>query len=363
VRTLIGASMTLVSLSALLGLAAPATASAVQQQADIVFMLDESGSMDDEIDDIRQNITGVASAVSTQMDARYALVNFGGDPPDAPAIEPYVRTDFTDVEGLSRGLAASDAYSTPTGEEMGFYATTFAFTALSGFRADAGACGVLVSDEPPSWKQDRASDLRQALDALDSRNATWFGIVETRSGTVRRDYGPDPGSLADLNRGAIFSISEFRVDPSAVLAAVMAWCGRAVAQAAACTITGTAGADVLRGTAGNDVICGLGGNDVVYGGAGNDKVDGDRGNDHVFGGRGNDRLSGWHGNDRLKGGAGRDRLLGARGRDTLVGGRGADTILARDGRRDTIYGGRGFDIARVDGRLDRRTAVERIRTR
>jgi hypothetical protein len=355
--------MTLVLLSTLLGFAAPAAASPVQQQADIVFMLDESGSMDDEIAEIRRNIAGVASAVSAQMDARYALVSFGGDPPDGPAIEPFARTDFTDLEGLSRALAASGAYSTPTGEEMGFYATTFAFTALSGFRADAAACGVLVSDEPPSWKQDRASDLRQALNALDGRHATWFGIVNTSSGTVRRDYGPDPGSLADLNGGAVFSISEFRADPAAVLAGVMTRCGRAVSQAAACTITGTAGADVLRGTARNDVICALGGNDVVYGRGGNDKVHGDRGNDHVFGGSGDDRLSGWHGNDRLEGGAGRDRLLGARGRDTFVGGRGADTILARDGRRDTIYGGSGFDIARVDARLDRRTAVERIRTR
>ncbi|HEX2110007.1 MAG TPA: VWA domain-containing protein [Gaiellaceae bacterium] len=361
-RELTGTLLTLCLLSALLGFAAPAAASA-EQRADIVFMLDESGSMDDEIAGIRENISGVASAVSAQMDARYALVSFGGAPPDGPAIEPFARTDFTDLEGLSRALANSGAYSAPTGEEMGFYATTFAFTALSGFRPDAGACGILVSDEPPSWKQDRASDLRQALDALDSRHATWFGIVNTSSGTVRRDYGPEPGSLADLNGGAVFSLSEFRADPSAVLASVMTRCGRAAHQAAACTITGTARADVLRGTAGNDVICALGGNDVIYARGGNDKVDGGRGNDHVLGGGGNDRLTGGHGNDRLKGAGGRDRLLGGRGRDMFAGGQGADTILARDGRRDTIFGGGGFDIARVDVRLDRLTAVERTRRR
>jgi hypothetical protein len=352
----------LLILLALLALAAPASASAAQQ-ADIVFILDESGSMRDEIADIRQSITGVASAVSGQIDARYALVSFAATPPDGPAIEPFVRTDFTDAAGLARALEGSRA-SSPAGQpEMGVYATTFAFNTLTRFRPRAGACGILVTDEGPSWKTDRETDLKQALVALDNRHATWFGIVNLNSPSTRRYYGPEPGSLAVLNGGAVFSIEDFRRDPSVVLASVMSRCGRAVVQASRCTVTGTGRNDVLRGTPARDVICALGGNDVIHARGGRDLVYGGRGNDRIAGGLGRDVLFGERGHDRLWGGAGPDRLFGGLGRDRFVAGAGSDTIRARDGRRDTIFGGVGFDVARVDGGLDRFRGVERARRR
>ncbi len=91
----------LLILLALLALGAPASATAAQQ-ADIVFILDESGSMRNEIADIRRSVASVARAVSGQLDARYALVSFAASPPDGPAVEPFVRTDFP--RARARGL-------------------------------------------------------------------------------------------------------------------------------------------------------------------------------------------------------------------------------------------------------------------
>jgi len=122
------------------------------------------------------------------------------------------------------------------------------------------------------------------------------------------------------------------------------------ANASACTITGTPGADTLFGTAGPDVICGLGGNDMIYGGDGNDVL---------IGGDGNDTISGGTGNDLIEGGPGNDKLEGANGNDKILGGPGNDTIWAYDGQADRVDGGPGIDEGWWDHTLDKVKSVER----
>jgi hypothetical protein len=402
---------------------APARASL--PRADVVFLLDESGSMGGTISDVRSRIHAFADQMSRTTDAQYALVGFGGGPPGVPPNEPLVRTDFTTEGGLADALQHSGAFpGNGGGVEMGLYATTYAMTTLTGFRADAGACAILLSDEPPSFKVDAASDLRQAISALDARSAAWFGVVDTRQELVRTIYGPGAGSLATVSGGAVFPIAGFRADASPALAAVVARCARATQETTSCTIKGTSGRDVLEGTPGRDVICGFGGddviragggNDTVYAGAGNDVVAGGGGddvlrgqqgadrlaggsgndlltgdagrdvlrgqdgrdrlrggggndlltgglrNDALFGDSGKDRLSGGAGADTLRGGAGRDRLTGQQGRDLLFGEFGADQIYAGDRARDRVDGGPGVDAAVVDMRLDTLRAIERVR--
>jgi hypothetical protein len=388
-----------------LALASPA--SAALPKGDVVFIVDESGSMGAHIADVRKHITAIASSTSRRIDARYALVAFGGSSPGVPPNEPFTRTDFTNADGLVRALEQSGAYAGGGGgKEMGLYATTYAMNALAGFRADAATCAVLVSDEPPSFKTDLASDLANATDALERRNAVWLGVVRTSDELVQRTYGPDAGSLANVSGGAVFSIRLFRNDPAQVLAAVIGRCTGSVKQASSCTITGTWERDVLHGTPARDVICALagddvvyaaGGNDTVYGGVGNDSIQGGGGIDGLLGGPGRDLLAGQGGADRLAGGIradrltgglGADSLLGERGNDVLLGGRGDDALRggpggdslvghagrdrllgeggndrlgARDGKRDLVAGGSGADVAVVDAWLDRIRAVERVR--
>ena len=383
-------------------LALASSAGAALPKGDVVFIIDESGSMSDDIADVRRNIKTIAGAASGRIDARYALVAFSGVAPGVPANEPFVRTDFTTAAGLARALTESEHGA---GSEMGLYATTYAFTELTGFRPEAASCAVLVSDEPPSFKRDLETDLAEARAALARRNARWFGIVLASDPLVQRTYGPAQGSLADASGGAVFSLRSFRADPSAVLAAVISRCARAV-EMASCTITGTSGADTLVGTPGRDVICGRGGDDSIAGAGGDDTVYGAGGSDSIRGGGGTDRLLGEAGADLLRGEGGGDRLAGGRGRDRLVGGSardylrgeggrdallgrggddvlrggarddvvtghggfdvllgnaGHDRVLARDGRHDRVRGGRGIDTAVVDAHLDLIGSIERLR--
>ena len=120
---------------------------------------------------------------------------------------------------------------------------------------------------------------------------------------------------------------------TAAFACVIALQGGA-AHAAACTITGTPGADYLFGTEGRDVMCGLGGD-------------------------GNDTISGGIGNDRLDGGPGDDKLEGAAGSDAILGRAGNDRIWAYDGKPDRVDGGEGTDQGWWDHSLDKVRSVER----
>lgn len=125
----------------------------------------------------------------------------------------------------------------------------------------------------------------------------------------------------------------------------------ASAQAAKCTITGTARGEVLRGTSradvicaggGNDVVYGNGGNDTVYAGDGNDRVSGGSGSDYLIGGSGADHMDGGIGNDIMHGGYGPDKLSGSDGHDKIDGSHDNDTLIGGNGT-DTIIGGTGID--------------------
>jgi hypothetical protein len=351
-----------------------ASALAARPKGDVVFIVDESGSMGDEIADIRANISEIAAEASDRLDARYALVGFGGGVPNQPPNEPFTRSDFTTAPGIRAAVQHSGAFpGNGGGYEMGLDATTYAMTKLTGFRADAATCAVVISDEPPSFRLGEGADLRNATAALAARRARWFGVVDHDDSIVRRTYGPGPGSLAASAGGATFAIEDFRRHPSSILTAILAPCARAAAAEqtrpqgpagagpapveAKCTIRGTSGRDILHGTDGRDVICGFGGDDVirarrgddtVRGGAGNDIIFGGAGDNTLAGGRGNDVMGGRRGDDRLSGGAGDDVVHGRRGDDRLSGGAGDDVVRGQRGD-DRLSGGRGDDVLQGGG--------------
>jgi Ca2+-binding RTX toxin-like protein len=105
------------------------------------------------------------------------------------------------------------------------------------------------------------------------------------------------------------------------------WLGDDVAQMAAQTLRGTAGADTLTGLIGRDTLLGLDGDDVLLAAAG--------GSGYLAGGRGNDSLSGGAGADTFAFalGDGKD-LIHADAQDTIVLDRGltrADLIIGKLG--------------------------------
>src|SRR5215211_899414 len=122
-----------------------AAAAAALPKGDVVFILDESGSMGYDIADIRANVSSLAAQASGRIDARYALVGFGGGVPGVPPNEPFTLTDFTTASGLRAALQHSGAFpGGGGGYEMGLDATTYAMTRVTGYRDDAATCAIVI---------------------------------------------------------------------------------------------------------------------------------------------------------------------------------------------------------------------------
>src|SRR3954468_1772342 len=173
----------LLAATVLAGVLSPvASAAPALPKGDVVFIVDESGSMVPAIADVRANISAIAAEASERLDGRYALVGFGGGVPCIPPNEPFTLSDFTTVPGLRAAVHRTGAFpGNGGGYEMGLDATTYAMTRLTGFRPDAATCAVVISDEPPSFRIDEATDLRNATAALAARRAKWFGAVPPRT--------------------------------------------------------------------------------------------------------------------------------------------------------------------------------------
>ena len=171
--------------AALLGLlagtlATAAAARAAQPAADVVFVIDESSSMADEIADVKTRIGGLVAGLDAQFDDRYALVAFGGAAPGQPVEEAFTRVNLTTSAGFSGALADSGSYPVPGGaSEKSVQATSYALRSVTGYRAGAGVCVVVVTDEASSYAVSRAADVADAAQALAGRNAAFFAITDT----------------------------------------------------------------------------------------------------------------------------------------------------------------------------------------
>ncbi len=192
--------------------------------ADVVFIIDESGSMGDDIQDVINNVDFIANALSASLDPLYGLVGFGansshtisfGGPSDG---EPHTHAD---ISNLATFQAALNQLVASGGFEPGVRATTYAMTQLTGYRQGAGVCVVLITDEDSD-----GGDLNTALTALNNRNAVWFGIGVPGVGNTNATYGV----LASQTGGALFNISAFRNDPQPVLDALLNQCIVAILQ-------------------------------------------------------------------------------------------------------------------------------------
>jgi len=212
---------------------------------DIVFMIDESGSMDVDIAEVQANANNMVSQLGASVDFQLGLVGFGAGI-DAPGHalnfsgEPHIHSALTsDVAAFSSAVGELVADG---GDEIGFSATVLAMSDAMGFRTGAGVCAIMISDEE-SDNGDPATKA-QALAALNARSAAFLGIVSpdpTQEDTdeTADDYGPNPGSLAAETGGETFDILAFRADPQAVLTAIIDTC-IAVIQERAATPTPTA---------------------------------------------------------------------------------------------------------------------------
>jgi hypothetical protein len=189
-------------LSAAAFVAAPLSASAAFIPADVVFLIDTSGSMGDDINQVKARIGQFDTAlVNAGIDANYALVRFGGTETLAQQLTTF--SDFNRAGGPFQTLSASGG-----GTERGSQAGNVALSQVT-FRTGSVKNFILITDE------DDDSTLAQynALDAGLTANNVLFNTI----------YLPGNGGIGTLNDryrllavnhgGQAFNILNFRNNP------------------------------------------------------------------------------------------------------------------------------------------------------
>ena len=198
-------------------------------QADIVFLVDESGSMFNDLDEVRARIIDLVTQLRGRVDVQLGLVGFGaygGHAGTAFPGEPHVHLPLSgNVEMFAQALGGLVANGL---REPGLSAVVLGMSDRMGFRPDAGVCAVLISDEDADIYPEAPATQGEALAALQRRDAVFLAIVDPAFEFTASVYGPDPGSLAAQTGGRVFHLLNFRANPGAVLRSLFEDCIRAV---------------------------------------------------------------------------------------------------------------------------------------
>ncbi len=207
------------SIKTALGIAALSfamTGIAVAQGIDVVFKIDESGSMSDEIADVKANVVTIFNALPAG--SHVGLVGYGTTADHGQTgQQPHVHTAL--VSDPVAFQAAVDTLASTGSVEQGYRAVFESATdtlSAGGSLGFTGApyCNILITDETP----DQGGRTRQeAIDAMVNEGGIFFGIMR---GTHFANAQP----LADATGGQLFRIGAFRNDPQPVIEAVLAAC-------------------------------------------------------------------------------------------------------------------------------------------
>jgi hypothetical protein len=181
--------------------------------ADVVFVIDESGSMGGVQAAIRTNIGTFASLLSAGgIDAKYALVGYGDS-----NYRPRLLTDFTDVAGFTTAAAGlrTDGPQYEPGYEAIMAALNGGPTDTLGLTYRSGAVKnvIIVTDEESNG--DLTGATWGTADTLLSRvQALLNGVMNS---PYPADYGSNGGTYRGLitaHGGSVFSMSELVNNPT-----------------------------------------------------------------------------------------------------------------------------------------------------
>ncbi len=182
--------------AALFGLAGQSQAAIV---ADIMWVVDTSGSMGGDIAQVKQRIAQFDSVmIANNIDARYGLVRFGG--------ANTLIQDFTDITTFTAvGSPFTLLSANGGGTEDGSAALQVALTAS--YRANAVRNLILVTDEDDDNVANRAA---LATDLAATSANELINII----GNPGNDSNNYYRTLAPANGGAFFDILDFRANPA-----------------------------------------------------------------------------------------------------------------------------------------------------
>ena len=148
------------------------TGGEVTTKADILFVFDDTGSMSDEIDDMKAKCKDLTDAIEAAgIDARYALVSFG----DAPELDQDWTADATVFKAAVDALSAYGGGDLPEDNldaiEMGLGL---------GFRTDAQKIIIDITDAPTHYKDDGSGfsnyTMPEVENDLISRGVTYIAV-------------------------------------------------------------------------------------------------------------------------------------------------------------------------------------------
>ena len=183
--------------TSLLGALSPAKATLIP--ADILWLIDVSGSMGDDIDRVQDRIVEFNDAmVANGIDAHYGLVEFGNG--------EFLAQDITDFPTFNDPLGPFQTISTSGGIEKG---STAILTGLgAAFRQGSTKNFILITDEDDDSTLNDFLAADQGLSAVDALfnfiGIPGFGNTDDRYGI-----------LAANHSGSAFNIMDFRNDTEA----------------------------------------------------------------------------------------------------------------------------------------------------
>jgi len=196
------------------------------QGIDVVFKVDESGSMGPVIAGVRNNVGTIAAGLPAGSHA--AAVGFGYTSTSGThaGVIPHVHCDLLSLDTNQAAFQTCvDELVASGGTEPGWDAVTQSANGTLGLTfTGAPYCNLLFTDEPSN------GDIGTQQDAIDAMNAVggiFFGIASLGSSTT--SYQP----IADATGGQMFDLAAFIADPQPVIAAVINACTVAVESGAA----------------------------------------------------------------------------------------------------------------------------------
>lgn len=201
-----------------LAISGPANSQAI----DVVFKIDESGSMGDDIAAVKANVVTIFNALPAGSGV--GLVGYGaiGDSAHNPSGGlPHVHSSITtDATAFS---AAVDELVAFGGFEPGYLAVKLAaednvYDESLRFTG-APYCNILITDE--TLNQD-ATTQADAVNAMKAKGGIFFGILPSF-------LFSDAQQLATETGGQLFDLDQFRQDATPVIEAVLAACVEAAA--------------------------------------------------------------------------------------------------------------------------------------
>ncbi len=199
----------LVSMFVGLMLAFGLSAQAFAISADVVFIVDESGSMGTVQTNLRNNIGAFANILSSGgVDAQYALVGYGGSYSNPYYGGPRLLTDFTD-----EATFATDAQSLMAngGTEPGYDAIGFSLTNTGlTYRTGAVKNLIILTDEPSNGDNFYTKAQVDAL--LTQSKALLNGVLASYWGAI-----PSYESLITGHGGTVFDLDLFNTTDQSVI--------------------------------------------------------------------------------------------------------------------------------------------------